>query len=119
MHRRVFLIGNYAIKVAWWYYKSHPEWFLKGLINNIEERKRTLYWAKEGFDIFKNITCPTIYRSSFGVFSIQKRVKICTDPQFLLIPEKTIESMKLLTSDIKSDNVGIYKGKYVLVDYGD
>jgi hypothetical protein len=108
--RTVILIGDYAIKIP--NSRHDHKHFLSGCLANWTERQfsknnsLSSEWGKK--------ILPVYFCSWFGLFSIHPRIQIRTKP----LSEKQKKYFSDVTTDIKPDNFGYYKGALVCVDFG-
>lgn len=110
--RTVFLIGNYAIKIArFWSEFNKRKWktFLKGLLANIDEH----YWWNLPHK--KELLCPVLYKSPLGLILIMKRTHKLRQDEYNRI--KFTELYKGLPLDNQISNFGKLNNKIVLIDY--
>jgi len=124
----------YGIKVPRWD-KSNSipaAAFLCAIVMNINERKRYLYYTLKrsmkhggriinidkyhGSIVYKSAALVPTYFSFFGLFNIVRHVE-------QLNKEPTLKAEDVgylaLNDEIREHNVGTYKGKELLLDYGD
>jgi len=119
---------KYGIKIPRLFNKEPISFafFLVGIIMNINERKRYLYYVKNkpmkqwgkmwrNSDSKESQLCPTIF-SFFGLFNIVKHVEILKEEDKILLKD---ENVSYLTNDWFPSNVGLLNGNQVLIDYGD
>lgn len=107
--RRVFLIGNYAVKIPNHSY-SHNH-FLHGCYCNWKERKFYKDFKKHPYG---KLVSPSIFCSFFGLIQIQKR---CA-PYIGVLSESDKKKFKpVCQEDNKGLNFGWYKGELVCLDY--
>ncbi len=106
--RVCYLIGEYAIKLP---RINRWEWFLKGLLGNMQER----HYSK-----LSDVFCPVVFCVWGGWLIVMRRATPMTDVQFEEIPlEFYTEHRHLqMTTEYKIDSFGWYKGRVVSVDYG-
>ena len=110
--RVVFILESlpFVIKVA----RCDSMWlFLKGCLANHQERMYTKLWK----DVYPNLytqIAKTYYVSIFGIISIQQK---CIELDRHLFPIEE-DLFKDITKDTKKENVGWYKDKLVVFDYG-
>lgn len=110
--RIVILIGKYAIKVPNFTY-SHDN-FLKGCSANWNERAFCrMFKNTTGTEIYHRVA-PSYFCSWFGLIQIQARCNPYADS----LSKTALEYLfNQVCTDIKSDNIGIYKGRLVCFDY--
>ncbi len=101
--REVIIVGNLVFKVP--SFRSY-KLFLTGLLCNLQER----LWWKQTKD---PRLCPILFSDCFGLFVIMPRIKIL-DESFII----NYSYFKGLPVESKPRNFGIYKNKYVVIDYG-
>lgn len=111
--RLVFVFEKFVVKIP--NFSCQHDHFLIGCVANWSERKQWKHWRKVKSQRTEML-CPTIFCSWFGLIQIQRRVKILSDDSFLT--PRQVDSFKDITTDIKPQNFGFYKGRLVCVDYG-
>lgn len=114
--RTCLLVSRYAIKIPSFHSWKH---FLRGLLNNINERN---YWKWSLKDQFakSDILCPITFSIPGGWLLVMKR---CEDINLADFKEALV--LKLLfnelkaagISDLKRDNCGYLDGRIVCFDY--
>lgn len=110
--RTVFLIGNYAIKIArFWseFNERKLKTFLKGLLANIDE----YYWWNLSYK--QELLCPVLCKSPLGLILIMKRTQKLRQDEYNRI--KFTELYKGLPLDNQICNFGKLNDKIVLIDY--
>lgn len=107
--RLVFVFKKFVVKIPNFTYEH--DHFLIGCRANWSERKCWQQW-KGNYEV-RNMLCPSLFCSWFGLIQIQARAKIM---------ERDLYEVELipfgdLTRDTKKENFGYYKGRIVCVDY--
>ena len=116
--RRVFLIGNYAIKFP--SSKHGHSMLLKGMSANWEEWDRYRTWKHAKGHKY---LCPVVFCAPFGLFQIMRRAK-----QYIVNPSLFLRLLNKYNACVDIDptgtsyghvNVGVYNRRPVILDYGD
>jgi hypothetical protein len=109
--RRVFLIGQYAIKVATWSYGL--EFFLKGLLHNLRE-KRSDRLASDPR------RCPVLFGCALFIVMprCEPRAEPLTDAELwpFFAPDSCGCYLSAVLED-KPENFGYLDGRLVMLDY--
>lgn len=109
--RLVFIFRRFVIKIP--NFTVQHDHFLSGCCANWNERKRwKIFHPCNDVDFGKKIA-PTLFCSWFGLIQIQARCEILHRH----LSEEEVEYFKDVTTDIKCQNFGYYKGRLVCVDY--
>jgi len=108
--RHAFPFGKIVVKIP-----RHTN-IREGLKANLVERETYLHSES------KKLLAPTYWVGLFGMFLVQKRVKILTTIQFqdsILCNGDLLIDMYRITADIRAENIGleVNKERYVLVDF--
>jgi len=110
--REVFLVGRWAIKIP----KLTRGWrnFLRGLLASIHEREMsTLGWPE---------LCPIVFALPGGWMVIMRRAEPLSDEDFADIDLDRIfmpEDGRVIPGEPKGSSLGRFKGRIVVVDYGE
>lgn len=109
MNRIVLLIGEYAVKIPNPRYGQ--EFFLRGMYNNVHERRTWLRSRKNEH------LMPVFFMFPLGLFTICRRYrKIATKP----LSRKQLEEVNLVFFDNNGNNAAIDdRDRIVALDYGD
>lgn len=118
--RLVILIKSYAIKLPdFTRILQRKGWFffLKGIIQNEEERKT---WQLAQVDMYdESRLCPIIWSSWGGWIVIMQRAKPLSNLTWSLVQRDSQDWINQgLGQDIKRSNFGTIRGRIVKVDYG-
>ncbi len=111
--RTVLLIGAYAIKVPRLFsWAACWRNFLLGLIANMQEAE----WGVTGFPEF----CPVLFSIPGGFLVVMSRADPLTEEQFDSIDWETFCNKQdyYCFVERKIENMGLYQGRIVAVDYG-
>lgn len=108
--RRVFLIGNFAIKIP----NFFDEWRLGllGLLSNMQEAQ----FSKTGWPEL----CPVRFSIPGGFLVVMDRARELTEDEFLELDLKTWvdRGEYMIPAEIKTNSFGYLNGKLVAIDYG-
>lgn len=107
--RTVILIGRYAIKVPSLRYRGR--FFLQGCLANVSERDTYRGW--NGRRHYKPL-CPVLWCSWGGLLLVMARAEPIPDETWAAAEKAWFTH---LDPDWKRDNLGIYLGRLVLIDY--
>ena len=109
-NRIVFCIGRYAFKMPNFTYSQ--DLFVRGCYSNLRERKLYKQFKSFNYDL-----CPSFFCSWFGLLQIQLRCQSPVTPE--VVDLFNVYKKLFLVSDIKADNIGVYKNKAYIIDYAD
>lgn len=109
--RIVFVFKSFVVKIPNILYHRL---FLIGCYVNWHERRN---WKMfKSVEETKDLLCPTLYCSAFGLLLIQKRAEILPNEHHMT--DEELKPFGDFATDIKPQNFGYYKNKLVIVDYG-
>ena len=119
--RVVFVFDKFVVKIP--NFTAQHSHFLHGCYGNWQERVTTKQWRKmkywddcdfsKGINLSKMI-CPAVFCSWFGLFQIMLKCETLNR-----LPTKAEERRFKAAGfeDVKKDNMGMFEGRIVMLDY--